>query len=81
MTELDSKVCLDRRHCAVAALRYVAQGQIHADHEPQALEQDGADVFCVHGVCGRAGVRVRTRQCACLCSLLAVKEARPHAPP
>ena len=36
MTELDSEVCLHRRHCAVAALRYVAE---HAVHEPQALNR------------------------------------------
>ena len=45
------------------------------------MEQFVVDVFYVRGVCGRAGVRVRTRQCACLCSLPADLEARPRAIP
>ena len=44
-------------------------------------EQDADDVFGVRGVCRRAGVRLRTRQCTCLCTLLADLEARPRNTP
>ena len=73
MTELESEMCLHRRHCVVVAE--------HADHEPQALEQDGVVVFSVGGVCRRAGVRVQTRRCASFCIVPADLEARPRALP
>ena len=45
------------------------------------MVQVAVDVFCVRGVCGRAGVCVQTCQCACSCSLPAAMEARLRAPP
>ena len=63
------------------ACTMLRNNKIDADQEHQAMEQFVVGVFYVRGVCGRAGVRVRTRQCACLCSVPADLEARPRDPP
>ena len=55
--------------------------KINADQEPQAVEQVDVHVFGVRGVCGRAGVRVRTRQFARFCTVPADLEACPRVPP
>ena len=57
------------------------KNKINADQVPQAVGQDGATVFCVRGVCGLAGVRVRMRQFARFCTVPADLEACPRVPP
>ena len=44
------------------------------------MEQVVVDVFCVRGVCGRAGVRVWTWHFAFFFTVPVDAEARPRAP-